>query len=100
MKPKKFQLRKTLSVIDGFFILLLTFLLVNSLAGSGLFPTEFLASILPGGANRHQPDALAANFTVCSDDRADLVVFILAGKNLGTDWTPSLFQKEIGFGKP
>lgn len=50
MKPKKFQLRKTLSVIDGFFILLLTFLLVNSLAGSGLFPTKFLASILPGGA--------------------------------------------------
>lgn len=50
MKPKKFQLRKTLSVIDGFFILVFTFILVNLLVGRGLFPTKMLASMLPGGS--------------------------------------------------
>lgn len=50
MKPGGFQLRKTLSVVDGFFILSVTFLLMNLFVGSGLFPEKALASILPGGA--------------------------------------------------
>ena len=50
MKPEGFQLRKTLSVVDGFFILSVTFLLMNLFVGSGLFPEKALASILPGGA--------------------------------------------------
>lgn len=47
---KAFHLRKALSVVDGFLILFLTFAVMNVLMGSGLFPANWLAGFLPGGA--------------------------------------------------
>lgn len=50
MRRKAFHLQKTLSVVDGFLILFLTFAAMKLLMGSGLFPAEWLAGFLPGGA--------------------------------------------------
>lgn len=50
MGRKAFHLRKALSVVDGFLILFLTFAVMNVLMGSGLFPANWLARFLPGGA--------------------------------------------------
>lgn len=50
MNKKEKRLRGQLSAIDGFLMILLLFVLMNGLVGSGLFPAEQLAGYLPGGA--------------------------------------------------
>ena len=50
MNIKENRLRGQLSVVDGFLMILLVFVLMNGLVGAGLFPVEQLAESLPGGA--------------------------------------------------
>lgn len=49
MNLKKLKLRRRLSIADGLFIVFGTFVLLNGLLGSGIFPTDQLAALLPGG---------------------------------------------------
>ena len=50
MNKKEKRLRWQLSMIDGFLMILVIFVLMNGLVGTGLFPAERLAGLLPGGA--------------------------------------------------
>lgn len=50
MHKLQLHLRRQLSVPDGFWMLLLTFILMNGLVASGIVPVERLAGFLPGGA--------------------------------------------------
>ena len=50
MHKLQLHLRRQLSVLDGFWMLLLTFILMNGLVASGIVPVERLAGFLPGGA--------------------------------------------------
>ena len=49
MNLKKLKLRRRLSIADGLFIVFGTFVLLNGLLGSGIFLTDQLAALLPGG---------------------------------------------------
>lgn len=44
------RLRGQLSIIDGFLMILLVFVLMNGMVGTGLIPVDQLAGYLPGGA--------------------------------------------------
>ena len=46
----KMRVGKELSVVDGFLILLCTFLFMNLLVGSGILPVKFFADRLPGSS--------------------------------------------------
>ncbi len=50
MRIGKWTLQKQLSMADGFIMLLLIYVLMNGIVGSGLLPVEWLAGFLPGGA--------------------------------------------------
>ncbi len=50
LKTSKWVLRRQLSLIDGFVMLFLIFILMQLIVGSGLLPAAWLAGFLPGGA--------------------------------------------------
>lgn len=51
MSDNKIRLRKQLSIADGFLIIIGTFIAMNVLIGTHLFPIQQFANFLPGGAS-------------------------------------------------
>lgn len=50
MTRNKMRVGKELSVVDGFLILLSTFLFMNLMVGRGILPVKFFADRLPGSS--------------------------------------------------
>ncbi len=75
MTRNKMRLGKELSVVDGFLILLSTFLFMNLLVGSGILPVKFLADRLPGSST--SVNMLLVQQVIQSLVMVGLIVFFL-----------------------
>ncbi len=50
MKQNRWTIQKRFSMLDGFVILFLMFVLMQAIVGTGILPVAWLAGFLPGGA--------------------------------------------------
>lgn len=83
MTRNKMRVGKELSVVDGFLILLSTFLFMNLFVGSGILPVKFLADRLPGSST--SVNMLLVQQVIQSLVMIGLIVFFLRlrGGSLG-----------------
>lgn len=90
MNIKNLKLRRQISIADGFFIILGTFVLLNGLLGSGIFPTDKLAAGLPGGVT--VVNRLLVQQTLQTIVMLGLtLLFISAGQQSAANWVTFVY---------